>query len=233
MGLTIHYKLTAREDISSTAARELVECAAHQAKEIGFAEVGAVLQVEPDFPFTSLFVRASGEEDSIHDVPAQTGWLVSACPGDGCESMLLSLCQYPREILFRGKPLATGFAGGWQFQGHCKTQFAAEHGWEHFLHCHRAVIQILDFWKQLGVAVEVMDEGGFWESRSEERLRATLQKYDGLVAAVAGVLKDTGKSVESAIFRRKDFERLEAGGQEEFKQQLSQLSRVKDNLDKL
>jgi hypothetical protein len=224
MGLTIHYKLTVEENISA-AARELVERAARHAKEISGVEVGEIIQVESDFPFASLFVQTGGEtENGFIDVPPQDGWLVSVSPGDGCESVFLALCQYPREISIHGKSLATGYAGGWQFQSHCKTQFAAEHGWEHFLRCHKAVVDILDFWRQLGVTVEVTDEGGYWETHSEEKLRAALKKYDGLVAAVAGVLKDAGKTVESPIFERIDFERLEAAGQQEFKEQLKQLA---------
>ena len=225
MGLTIHYKLTVEENISSVAARELVERAALHAKQIGEVEVGEIIQVESDFPLASLFVRTGSEaENSFADVPPDNGWLVEVLPGDGCESVFLALCQYPRKISVRGKSLPTGYAGGWQFQGHCKTQYAAEHGWEHFLRCHKAVIQVLDFWRELGATAEVTDEGAFWESRSEEKLRAALKKYDGLVAAVAGVLKDAGKSVESPIFERKDFERLEAAGEQEFKEQLKQLS---------
>lgn len=227
MGLTIHYKLTVTENISSAAARALVERAARHAKEIGGAKVSEIFQVEPDFPFTSLFVTAetgNENESTFADAPAQAGWLVSASPGDGGESVFLALCQYPREVALRGQRLPTGYTGGWMFQGSCKTQFAAEHGWEHFLRCHKSVIQILDFWRELGVAVEVVDEGDFWETRSEEKLRAALNKYDGLVAAVAGVLKDAGNSVESPIFERKDFERLEAAGSQEFKDQLSQLA---------
>ncbi len=236
MGLTIHYKLSVKENISSAAARELVERAARHAQEIGCAEVGELIQVEPDFPFTALFVtKATGNESeaSFADVPAQDGWLVSADPGAGCESVLLALCQYPREIPFRGEMLLTGYAGGWLFQGHCKTQYAAEHGWEHFLRCHKAVVNLLEFCLQIGLTVEVTDESGYWESRSEEKLRATLEKYDGLVAAVAGVLKDGGQSIESPIFERKDFEHLEAKGQHAFKAQLSQLARVQGDLDKL
>ncbi len=191
MGLTIHYKLSMTANLSSAAARELVESAARHAKEIGCAEVSEVVRVGPDCPFTSLFVRTGGEEEgSFGHVPARSGWLAGVCPGGGCESFMLALCRYPRRMVHCGKPLPTGYTGGWLFQGHCKTQFAAEHGWPHFLRCHKAVVDILDFWRQVGVMVEVTDEGGFWESRSEEKLRAVLEKYDGLVAAVAGLFKN-------------------------------------------
>jgi hypothetical protein len=53
--------------------------------------------------------------------------------------------------------------------------------------------------------VEVTDEGEFWQTRSEEKLRKKLQQYDGLVAAVGGMLKDasaddSGWLVVSPIF---------------------------------
>lgn len=232
MGLTIHYKLSVEKNISSAAARELIQRVALYAKEIGCAEVGKVERVKPDDPFSSLFVRVGREEDCCFgNVPARAGWMVEVWPGEGCESAEFALCKYPRRIRFRAGSVATGYEDGWLFKGHCKTQYAAEHGWPHFLHCHKTVVSLLDFWRQLGATVEVTDEGNFYESRSDEKLRAVLEKYDGLVAAVAGVLKDAahenGKSVESPIFERADFEHLEAAGQREFKEQLSQLSRTR------
>ena len=102
MGLTIHYKLSVEKNISSAAVRELIERAALHAKEIGCAEVGEIMRVEPDFPFTSLFVRAGKEEDCCFgDVPARAGWMADVWPGEGCESMLLALCQYPRRVAYQ------------------------------------------------------------------------------------------------------------------------------------
>jgi len=233
MGLTIHYTLSVAENLSSAVVRELAQRTALYARKIGCAEASEVMRVEPDMPFTSLFVRVGGEEDGCYgDAPAKHGWIVSVWPGDGCESAMFGLCQYPRRIRFRSKSVATGFEGGWLFKGHCKTQYAGEHGAEHFVKCHRQVISILDFWRELGVDVEVKDEGEYWQTRSEEKLRSWLNRYDGLVAAVAGTLKDaadkTGEkhSIESPIFARKDFERLEAEGQREFGRQLNQLHKA-------
>jgi hypothetical protein len=104
----------------------------------------------------------------------------------------------------------------------CKTQYAAEHGWDHFLLCHKRIISLLDFWRQLGVTVEVTDEGGYWETRDEQKLRSALKAYDGLMAALGGAVKDAaeeaggGQRVEAPIFAREDFERLEAEGWQEF-----------------
>jgi hypothetical protein len=132
---------------------------------------------------------------------------------------------------FRTRSIPTGFEGGWLLKGHCKTQYAAEYGWEHFLNCHRQIISLLDFWRQLGVMVEVTDEGEYWQTRSEEKLRTKLQQYDGLVAAVGGMFKDAstedgnGLSVESPIFDYANFERLEHEGRLEFGAQVEQLQK--------
>jgi hypothetical protein len=232
MGLTIHYKLSVEKNLAVAVVRELAERTVRYAKKIGCAEVSEVESVAADTPFTSLFVRAGREEAGCFGlVPAKRGWVVNVnvWPGEGCESALFGLCQYPRRIPFRAGSVVTGFEGGWLLQGFCKTQYAGEHGWENFLKCHRQIISLLDFWRDLGVSVEVTDEGGYWETRSEEKLRAALRQYDGLVAAVGGMMKDApdnsggNLSVESPIFDYANFERLEHEGRLEFGRQAEQL----------
>ena len=62
----------------------------------------------------------------------------------------------------------------------------------------------------LGARVRVKDEGGYWKTRSVEKLREELRGYDSLVAAMSGVLKDVGGGAgQSADLDYKDFERLE------------------------
>ena len=232
MGLTINYKLSVDENLSVTVIRELAQRSALYAQKIGCAEVGEVMRAEADTPFTGLFVRVGRDEDCCFGtVPAKRGWVVVVWPGEGCESAPLGLCQYPRRTPFRAGSVATGFEGGWLFSGFCKTQYAGEHGWEHFLKCHRQIISLLDFWRQLGVRVEVTDEGEYWETRSEEKLKNKLQQYDGLVAAVGGMLKDvsaddgSGLSVVSPIFDYANFERLEHEGRREFGGQIAHLQK--------
>jgi hypothetical protein len=232
MGLTIHYKLSVAKNLSAVVVRELSQRTTLYARKIGCAEVGDVVRVEEDTPFTGLFVTWGREEDCCFGrVPARRGWVVAVWPGEGCESAEFGLCQYPRRTPFRAGSVPTGFEGGWLFKGHCKTQYAGERGWEHFVKCHRQIISVLDFWRQLGVVVEVNDEGEYWQTRSEERLQAMARRYDGLVAAVAGAFKDAADktdkqhSIASPIFERNDFERLEAEGQREFGRQLAQFSR--------
>jgi len=230
MGLTIHYKLSVAKNLSSAVVRELADRTARYAQKIGCAEVSEVLRADGDEKLAPLFVHVGRPEDGCFGhVAPKRGWLVEVYPGEGCESALFGLCQYPRRIPFRAGSIATGFEGGWLMKGFCKTQYAGEHGWEHFLKCHRQIISLLDFWRQLGVMVEVTDEGEYWQTRSEEKLRNKLQQYDGLVAAVGGMLKDMPNdsggslSVESPIFDYANFERLEHEGRLEFGKQVEQL----------
>ena len=238
MGLTIYYKLSVTENLSSAVVRELVSRAGLYAKKIGCVEVSDVTRVETDTPFTSLFVCAGDVKDGCFGgLPAKRGWVVEVWPGEGCESASLGLCQYRRRVPYmlhgRYGSVRTDYTGGWLFKGSCKTQYASEHGWEHFLRCHKMILSILNFWRQMGVTVEVSDEGGYWETKSEQKLRATLESYNGLIAAVAGAFKDAsdtsgkGGSVESPIFAHGEFERLEAQGWQDFGKQLSQLPACK------
>jgi len=230
MGLTIHYKLSVEKKLTVAVVRELAERTARFAQKNGCAEVSDILRADGNMEYAPLFVSVGRPEAGCFGhVPPTRGWLVEVWPGEGCESATFGLCQYPRRIPYRAGSVATGFAGGWRLQGFCKTQYAGEHGWEHFLKRHRQIISLLDFWRDLGVTVEVTDEGGYWETRSEEKLRAALHQYNGLVAAVGGMLKDqpldSGKklAVESPIFDYANFERLEHEGRLEFGRQVDQL----------
>lgn len=235
MGLTIYYRLSVAKNLSPDVVRELVQRVALYARKIGCAEVGEPLRPFQEPVYSSLFVHAGREEDACFgSVPARAGWLVEVWPGEGCESAHFGLCQYAREAPYElgGQTgwVKTEYRRGWLFSSACKTQYAAEHGWEHFLRCHKTILSILKFWRQLGVTVKVSDEGGYWRTRSETRLRETLNRYDGLMAVVAGAFKDasdetgTGYSVESPIFARRDFEKLEAEGWQEFGSQISGVS---------
>ncbi len=227
MGLTISFTLSVEKRLASAEVREMVERTGLYARKIGCTEVSAVLPVEADMPGTFWHVQYERQgERFVRSIPAKRGWVVNVWPGEGCESALFGLCQYPRTTRVPAL-VSTGAGSGWNFKSYCKTQYASEHGWEHFLRCHKMILSILKFWRQMGVTVEVSDEGGYWETGSERKLRAALEGYNGLIAAVAGVFKDasdaTGKgySVESPIFARGDFERLEAQGWQEFGKQLA------------
>lgn len=212
MGLTIHYKFSVTKHLASAVVRELADRTALYARKIGCAEVSETLRATSDEKLAPLFAQVGKPEDCCFGhVALKRGWLVEVWPGEGCESALFGLCQYPRRVLSRTGNVSIGYEDGWLLKGFCKTQYAGEHGWEHFLKCHRQIISLLDFWRELGVMVEVTDEGEYWETRSEEKLRNKLQQYDGLVAAVGGMLKDMPNdsggslSVESPIFDYANF----------------------------
>ena len=219
MGLTINYKLSVEKNLTVAVVRDLAERVRLYALKIGCAEVSAVLRAAHNADLAPLFVFVGKPEDACFgQVAPRHGWLVDVWPGDGCESATFGLCQYQRWTLSRTGMVSTGYEDGWLLKSSCKTQYASEHGWDHFLLCHKRIISVLDFWRQLGVTVEVSDEGGYWETRSEEKLRYALKCYDNLVAMLAGACKDaaddagSGLSVKSPVFARKDFERLEAEG---------------------
>jgi hypothetical protein len=223
MGLTINYQLSVSGKLKVVVVRELVQRVAQYAEKIGCAEVGQVRRAAGDHKNAGLFVQAGRPEDCCFGiVPPKHGWVVEVWPGEGCESATFGLCQYPRRTPFRDGSVPSGFEGGWLLKSRCKTQYAGEHGWPHFLKCHKQIISLLDFWRDLGVQVEVSDEGDYWETRSEEALKKQSGLYDGLVVAVSGMFKDAADaanhalSVESPIFDYAHFERLEHEGRQRF-----------------
>jgi hypothetical protein len=228
MGLTINYTLSLSEEVSSEVARELVRRAGQYARKVGCTEVSRVLRAAGRDDLAPLFFSAGEPEGSFYMwVAPEEGWVVRALPGRGCETARLGLCRYLREVPYGGGSAPTGYQGGWYLRSFCKTQYAGQHGWENFLQCHLRVISLLDFWRGLGVGVEVSDEGGYWENRSVEKLREELGGYDRLVAAMSGVLKDAGGGlpVKAPIFDYKDFERLEHEGWEKYGGQIERLRR--------
>ena len=216
MGLTIHYTLSLREGISAGVVHELVRRTGQFARKIGCAEVGGVLRAEKHENLATYFFRVT--DDFYSYAEPESGWLIQILPGAGCETARFGLCKYPRRVLLRDGFASTGLKGGWFLQSFCKTQYAGEHGWDNFLKCHRLVIGLLDFWRGLGVRVKVSDDGEFWKTRSIEELRRQLNSYNGLVAAMSGMLKDAngGLPIESPIFDYQNFERLEHEGWREF-----------------
>jgi hypothetical protein len=205
MGLTIHYKISTQRRLTPGTARELVAALRAKAVTISFADLGELMEVGPDFPGAWHFPRGIKTADEV--LSPSEGWLFYADPGQGSEGVLMGLCRY-KDV------------SGWRLQSFCKTQYASHHGWEHFLKCHRSVIELLWAAKDLGLRVKVHDEGELWETGSHARLQRNLEKYNQCIAAFGGALKDAagaeGMTVQSAIHSHPDFERLEAAGMKSF-----------------
>ena len=104
-------------------------------------------------------------------------------PGEGCESM--DLCFQRRD----GKYVCESF---------CKTQYAEE-----FVQCHLLIIKLLDLLKEKGFEVEVVDEGGYWETRDLKVLAKNLNESTSGILAIGGLIRSgaeqLGMTVESAI----------------------------------
>ena len=109
---------------------------------------------------------------------------------------------------------------GWGWSSFCKTQYASDPkagGIENFLRCHLSVVKMLDFLKQTGlVAVDVRDEGEYWEKRDLEALAKEVGDWNVLVAGCVSAFRTAaeGKSIEAPITSFPNFEHLEAKGLE-------------------
>ncbi len=225
MGLTVHFKLIAPPETDTTRARELVRAMRRRAQ--GFKQRGRVdnvLSIGDDEEALRWAMQYKsvphpwkpGRETGI-EIPAAEGFLFPVAVGEDCEPLWLGLCRYPKAVLLGGRRYRTDLPG-WRLHGFSKTQYASLHGWEHFRRCHTAAVDLVQGMRGLGLEVELTDEGDYWPGRSLDALRKNLDEVNGLVAAMAGALKDgdegaeNGTQVESPIFRHHKFERLEAEG---------------------
>lgn len=176
MGLTIHYTFTARSTLRDETVRRLVQSTARLALEIGCAHVGKVLPAdEGDRDAPEFFDCHGRRERRMFGGPGKWGWLVEVWPGEGCETATFGMYRHRPRI--PGNPYRTRYPrrnSRWEFHGFCKTYYAAERGLEHFVQCHKRVVQLLDLWGRAQVGVRVHDEGGFWKSRSREALAAQI-----------------------------------------------------------
>jgi len=237
MGLTIHYTLSIKKGTTYGYLHDLLKSTARLARRIGCAHVGKVLHsTETDPTAPPFFETYPGNERRLAGGPGTHGWLVEVWPGEGCETATFGILRERREIPppQRKAVWPPRYQTRLRLQSFCKTQYAGEHGWEHFLECHLRVIHLLDYWREMGAQVKVHDEGGYWESRSEKKLRQELDDYNRLIAGLGGAFKDAcdasggGLSVESPIFSYKNFERLEHEGRQKFGCRIQPLRQNRD-----
>ena len=223
MGLTVHYQLSALQLHTAAARRVVKEGHALALRRQRAGEVRRVNAVREDVTGHPLALQwvtyaVPGQENTFSGIEVKPleGFLFEVNVGEDCEWLTLGLCRFPETVTHQGASVPTKMGGGWRFAGFSKTQYASLHGWEHFLRCHRDVVESLAEWRTLGVRVKITDEGDYWPRRSVSALRRNLENMNGLVAAMAGTLKDAdgsgGAGIESPIFAHKDFERLEAQG---------------------
>ena len=88
--------------------------------------------------------------------------------------------------------------GKYVCESFCKTQYAEE-----FVQCHLLIIKLLDILKEKGFEVEVVDEGGYWETRDMKVLAKNLNESTSSILAIGDMIKSgaqkLGMTVESAI----------------------------------
>jgi hypothetical protein len=226
MGLTLHYRLTAPAGCTARRAEALVR--RYQAIASGWVTDGRVVEVDPIMTERSMLDRFGTawlavphptEPNSSTGVaiPPEAGWIFPVDFGADCEWVWLGLCRYPATVTVGGKKRTTKLGTRWQFAHSTKTQYASLRGWENFVRCHVGAINLVGEWRGLGGGVKITDEGGYWPRRNLGGLRQRLDQMNGIVAALAGAVKDAtdddGRApVVSPIFAHPQFERLEAEG---------------------
>ncbi len=224
MGLTIHYKLKGPVRTTDAKIWALVGAMRTRAvamKRAGRVEaVGAIKSGAKDFLWLSEWVMIREDEHTTRgvEVPVVKGYVFTVTLGEGSEPLRLGLCQYPARVRDRSTGRMRVVRGtGWRLSAFCKTQYASLQGWKNFHRCHTAAVDLLAGLGELGLRVEISDEGDYWPGRDEAGLRRKIDEYNGIVAAFAGMMKDAGDEdgnvpVQSPIFAHPQFERIEAAG---------------------
>jgi hypothetical protein len=242
MGLTISYKLTT--DLTRTEdVRRLVETMRQHALDIPFKEVGTVKEfVGEDSDYrsdssegdrwlklqSSGFFSAGGSSFAVAPIHVIA---FSTWPGEGSEPANFGFCKYPAFIPSdeNGGPEIPTDLTGWRWRSFCKTQYASDPkcgGIKNFLRSHLCVVKLLDFLKQTGlIAVEVQDEGGYWDKRDLAASAKEVGQWNVLIAGfVSGFRSATeGKIIEAPITSFPNFEHLEAKGLERLAELLERL----------
>jgi hypothetical protein len=202
-----------------------------RALDLPFAEVGEIVELKGDAcdfekydrdnPLRWLVIQ-SGQfvvHAGIHYHVEPKHIVAFSCdPGEGCEQANLGLTLYPAVLAVqdprsgRARKLRTELKG-WCWSSFCKTQYATQHGVDHFLRCHLSVIKMLDHAKKLGILASVNDEGEFWERRDLKALVQQVGQWNEQIAGLVGQMKDLlGGDIQSPITQFADFEHLEAEG---------------------
>jgi hypothetical protein len=242
MGLTIHFDLSLAAETPESEARAALAAVREAALDMPFQIVTDLVRVTRDDIEAFAMEEASNhiELDKLVGIMAEnlagdlvrvrqgieivddvyphielpddltiTAIAFAAMPGEGCEPVIFALAKVD----------ADDFSAPWSWHGFCKTQYASAEGDEHFLKCHRSVIELLDAAQRIGIQCEVTDEGGFYETRDVAQLLAEVDKMNRLIAHFAGRLSDMfeerlgdSQAVEAEIFHHPDFERLETRG---------------------
>ncbi len=238
MGLSLGYEI--RATVSTEQARQWVQQMHAAAVDLPFDEVGAIQEwrtddevLEEDRPAVHLLKmlgsqygqkRMADGEDRWIDIPPKHVMAFSITPAEGSETAVFGLAAHASVVEFSHREethfIETGLAGIYSWTQACKTQYAGLQqygGVDNFLKAHLSLVTLLDHIAKLPVSLQVSDDSGYWEHRDESQLRKQLASWNGLVAALAGQLKDKlgtdeNTGIQSPILTAPDFEHLEAKG---------------------
>ena len=168
MGLTLHYSL-ASEAERPEDARALVEKLRNRARDLPFAEVGEIieLQGEPELSADNLdhddpnrwmkiqaryFLQYEIDGKESYDLISPEHLIAFTIdPGDGCEPANFGLCRYPTTIIDNGRQVRTKLVG-WRWRSFSKTQYASNPdcgGLPNFLRCRVGLVKLLDYAREL------------------------------------------------------------------------------------
>jgi hypothetical protein len=224
MGLTLHFSLA----LPSTTPRDEVTDRLRQLRS-----AATRLPLERVGPLTITSPSSLGSDPENRDPlsgmfklwawlqldPATTGVSEETLPdavgfavllGAQAEAAVLGLAWIPP--VDDNWHLLPDEPSSWRWHSACKTQYASNESEDHFVTCHTTLVALLDEAVRLGFAVDVTDEGEYWEWRDVDRLRSRVRDMNGLIAQLGGALHDAigqDHSVEAAIFEHPEFERLE------------------------
>jgi hypothetical protein len=219
MGLSIFYQLRLPGHLEPAAVDTILQSLHARAAAMRFAGLTELASIRATSPWDSgsatpqdwLECFATGVAEPFEEKePALVGRPETArgflvLPGAECE---------PAAFAFLHRADATASREEWYWWCACKTQYASLLSEDHFVRCHQGVVALLDAAVELGIEVEVNDEGEYWETRDEARLLAHLRTMNHLMAKLAGHMSDMlgdDRSVEAPILSHPDFERLEMG----------------------
>jgi hypothetical protein len=210
LGITIHWELEAPPGKPETAAAKL-EQVRQSCLKLPLKELGEVEHIRPR-TCAAMHRRElrRGRQDELYwavfcarkYVPTGRGSAplrplevvrLPLLAGEECETTVFVLARYPGEE-------------GWSGEGFTKTQYAT-----HFVESHLLVIAALEACRAAGILKEVVDEGGFWETRDLKELAKNLNATTALIERVLGSLRECGWSVASPIEESRNIMRVADG----------------------
>jgi hypothetical protein len=222
MGLTIHYNVVF-EGSKNELIRSL-EAFRNFCLDMPFAKVGKVISIEVTQEHIDAFIdmqrrrKAGGSGEYVTNMPEQPFEEVEAiidyiikqpCPlnkiepasivffklwaGEGCEQTTFPFKQKDNK---------------WVCSSFTKTQYATE-----FVKCHLLVIRALEYLKDNGFTVNVIDEGKYWDTKDLKVLAEQINRYTSLLSSFSDELKEfsqkTGMTYKAEIDKCKNIMKID------------------------